>query len=440
MRRVVLGLVALAGCRQIFGVSVPEVVGDASVDDATSPPDAAICETQSVECATPEILRTCTSAGATAVDTVCAWGCTEHAGPAHCGALVPRGGALKPTDTTDFTGLTDQNIQSATIDGSAGAITTGNGTIRGAGQGIQNGIDYEVRGGVAIFRMKSVLLDGPITFAGPYSIAIVVDGHLGAAGDFDVRGACTDKTGGPGGFSGGMLRNAGGGAGGGGGASGGGGQAGGGGAGYGAVGGPGGTSTQVVEGGTTYGDVTITTLVGGSGGGAGNSMSATTSAHGGGGGGALQLVANGDIAVTGTINAGGCGGAPGTAGPGGGGGGGAGGTLLLEAPVVVLTGSIAVNGGGGGGGGGGGSAGGNGALGLANALGGDSLQGHGGPGGAGDLPTGTAGQGNVQYGGGGGGGVGRIRLETRTGAIGGLPTVSPPLTSAAATVATAVVD
>jgi hypothetical protein len=378
--------------------------------------------------------------GAIAVDTQCAWGCLASDGTPHCGALVPRGGAVSQADTTDFTGLTDQNIQSATIDGSGGTITSGNGTIRGAGQGIQNGIDYEVRGGVAIFRMKSVLLDGPITFAGPYAIAIVVDGHLGAAGDFNLHGACTDKSGGPGGFAGGILRNGGGGAGGGAGASGGGGQAGGGGGGYGAVGGSGGTSTQMVDGGAIYGDATIATLVGGSGGGAGNAMSSNLSARGGGGGGALQLVANGDIAVTGTINAGGCGGAAGAAGPGGGGGGGAGGTLLLEAPTVVITGSMAVNGGGGGGGGVDGTAGATGALGPANALGGDSLQGHGGSGGAGDLPTGTNGQGNMQYCGGGGGGVGRIRLETRTGTIGGLGTVSPPLASSAATVAPAVVN
>jgi hypothetical protein len=106
--------------------------------------------------------------------------------------------------------------------------------------------------------------------------------------------------------------------------------AGGGGASFCGKGGPGGGGTSTTE---TYGTSTLIPLVGGSSGG---------TQYGGEGGGAIQLVAGGQILVSGTVTAGGAGGNVGS------GGGGSGGALLLEAPVVTVTGVLAANGGGGG--------------------------------------------------------------------------------------------
>lgn len=419
-----MGLLALAGCRQIFGIHEPPSSDGGGISDISVLLDASTCKDVSLECASDTVLRSCTAVGEPPVDTACDWGCRDSPTP-HCAVLTPHGGAVAAEDTTDFTGLFDKSLQGVRIDGSAGTISDNGGTvIRDAGQGVRSGIDYEVRGGVAIFRMKSVVI-GDATFLGPYAIAIVTDRHIGVNGPLNLEGACTDRTGGPGGFSGGTLRNGGGGPGGGGGGGAGSTGAGGGGAGGADNGGTGGAQTQPIAGGPPNGDVGITMLVGGSGGGAGNAMSLNASAHGGGGGGALQLVANGDIAITGSINAGGCGGAPGVAGPGGGGGGGAGGSLLFEAPTIVATAPIAANGGGGGGGGASGTQGVAGGLGGNVASGGMSLQGGGGAGGALDMAAGSPGEGMIQNNGGGGGSVGRIRFETRTGGLGGAATISP---------------
>lgn len=100
----------------------------------------------------------------------------------------------------------------------------------------------------------------------------------------------------------------------------------------------------------TYGDADLVPLFGGMSGQWGGSGAGL----GGGGGGALQISAGMRISVPGTINAGGGGGREGretwiTSDAGGGGSGGA---VLLEAPVLSITGTITAEGGGGGGGGG----------------------------------------------------------------------------------------
>jgi hypothetical protein len=194
-----------------------------------------------------------------------------------------------------------------------------------------------------------------------------------------------------------------------------------------------GTVNSVTPIASTYGNATLVPLHGGS---SGQSASQLSSVRGGGGGGALQITAGQRIEVVGAIYAGGGGGIAGfnSQSYSGGSGGGSGGAILLEAPSVVMTGSLNANGGGGGGGGGQSKAGENGHdANTGTALGGQgddgggcALQGytHGGDGGNGATSSSEPGIGgrlhyisgclDVAYvgGGGGGGGLGRIRINT----------------------------
>jgi hypothetical protein len=164
---------------------------------------------------------------------------------------------------------------------------------------------------------------------------------------------------------------------------------------------------------------------------------------GGNPGGAVYLLAGRSIAIAGKVNASGAGGVGGIEGnnsSGGGGGGGAGGLIVLEAPLVTVTGSVFANGGGGGAGAGNvgdnsdnGKPGSDPATALTAAPGGGGTSG-GGNGGAGAAGTTAAAAGNKggggapqSAGGGGGGGAGVIRvLGPSPSSIGG--TVSPPAT------------
>ena len=163
---------------------------------------------------------------------------------------------------------------------------------------------------------------------------------------------------------------------------------------------------------------------------------------GGGGGGALQLVAGTSINISGSIHAGGGGGAGGQYDPDdqciGGAGGGSGGSLLVEAPNVSYSGTYYANGGSGGGGGN--NTGQEGEAGKDALSSSDPVQGgqgrdgascalygaiEGGDGGAGSSGDSQGGDGQdydsnqcpdlFPYvgGGGGGGGAGRLRINTR---------------------------
>jgi hypothetical protein len=211
---------------------------------------------------------------------------------------------------------------------------------------------------------------------------------------------------------------------------------GGGGGGYGSPGGPGGdggSGGELAGGapGSTYGTLEISPLVGGSGGGAGvpGPGGGGDGAGGGWGGGALQISARGHIVVApgGVIDASGDGGFGGRdqntdSAQGSGAGGGSGGALLLEAPYVLVEGSLTANGGGG-----------SGAwcdaapdaAELRGTWGGwDPIPAPGarqpagcdgrGAGGAGSDAEGGAGEAgeSVEKAGGGGGGAGRIRVNT----------------------------
>lgn len=394
VRYVVLAILA-TGCRALLGFDDPVIAqDDSSIPDTDIPlPDASLCVAASAECATASTLRSCSGPGAMALDTACVWGCVAS-GVAHCGSLVPSGGAVTPADL-DATGLADITLASTTIDSTSGVI---NGVT---------GFVFQVQNNVGIFRFKSLTITQGITIVGTRAVALVADGPIVISGVVDARGSCVGRSAGPGGGVGAPgSANAGAP---GGGTGGGANDDGGGGGGFGAVGG---TGRGGQPGGNSFGDPEITILRGGGGGGGGRN------GEGGGGGGGLQFVSNGQIVITavGGVNAGGCGAPDGGGGAlDGGGGGGAGGTILLEAPEVVIDGVLAVNGGAGADNN---NVGGAGRLDRTPAIGGGA------DGSAGPIITGRNG---VNSGDGGGGAAGRIRVNTRTGTatLGATSVLSP---------------
>jgi hypothetical protein len=365
--------------------------------------------------------------------TDCTWGCVTNGGP-HCGVPQPAGGAVTSMDVTDDSQLGDITfVSDFDIDGDSGAI----GPLRPPGMmGPVGGIDYEIRGNVAVFRFRSLTIGTgrKIRFRGSHPIALVATGSMTIAGDLDASAARSFA--GPGGAVGGQAQMAATGDGAGSAGEGNNGDAsGGGGGGHGAIGGAGGGSLMALPtvGGVMFDDATITNLAGGGGGGGGGGGNAN---QGGAGGGAVQLVAL-TIAMSGTINAGGGGGRHGGVGAGGAGGG-AGGTILIEGRTVSLLPMcfLAVNGGGGGGGGNGASAGNDGSDGdleMTSALGGAGAAGDGGDGGAGTMLAGSPGErAGTNGGGGGGGSVGWIRVNAQSAQIDSAVATSPALGSATA--------
>jgi hypothetical protein len=400
-----------AACQFSHGVLPPDGNG------SNVPPDSGPCTALVTECV-GDTLRVCTAVGMPATDYPCGWGCVAD-NPPHCAHLVPSGSGgvagngVMPSDVAGD-GLADITLgDGIVIDGDNGRI----GTLQDADQlhgpapGIENGIDFQFRGPVAMFRFKSLTVTGTVSLIGIRPIALVSDGDITINGVIDARGGCATFNPGPGGFAGGSAAGQDGSTptdtlGGGDGAAS---DSGGGGGAYGTAGGRG----EDASGGMPYGDAAISVLVGGAGGGAGGGGG--NFGRGGGGGGALQLISNTKVVVaTGGINAGGCGGKAGTGNNDSGGGGGAGGAILIEAPAVSVAGALAVNGGGGGGGGGGNAEpGSNGTLDRMPAAAGrgDTNDENGGSGAAGGTGAGSGGEGSTP--GGGGGGLGRIRINTR---------------------------
>lgn len=190
------------------------------------------------------------------------------------------------------------------------------------------------------------------------------------------------------------------------------------------VGGAGGRGAMIAGG--AGGPVVATTdlipLRGGSGGGVGGAITGVPT-PGGSGGGALQISARVAIHVGGVIYAGGGGGDGATAG--GGGGGGSGGAILLEAPVLDVTGVLWTAGGGGGGASGTTSGGYGedardmrGLLAASGGMAGGMIPGAGGDGAALAMLDGMSGETNGSmdgHGGGGGGGSGCIVLRDTAG-------------------------
>lgn len=434
---------------RVIGIAIVSACGFTATnmqreDGATSPidssvdayiPDATACQRGSAECiASNQMIRVCDGPGLQPHDEPCSWSCLSTP-DAHCGKLVPSGGAVTTADLDPTTlGDTQINGTSATINTDDGSITG----VRPAGIGsIMNGIDVTQRGNVTVFRFNKLTVNAlQLTIRGSRAAALVALTDITINGEVSAQGDCMARAAGPGGGAGGSSKGSGSGSGRGGSGDGDDNNCTGGGGG--ADGADGGDGGNINNGGSSFGAATIATLVGGGGGGGGGG---NMGGDGGGGGGALQLVANGRVTVNGLsplaggINAGGCGGRAGNS---CGGGGGAGGMILIEAPVIELKSStLAVNGGGGGGGSGGGN-GERGNLSTSKASGG---KGGGGPGAGnsggdggdgGDDDTATGGKApNNNRAGGGGGGVGRMRFNTLSGSIvtSGTTTFSPALTS-----------
>ncbi|HTR51323.1 MAG TPA: hypothetical protein VMJ10_11495 [Kofleriaceae bacterium] len=413
--------------------------GDARpIEDAGCPDAVATCDGD-------VLVTTCDGgSGSQLGSETCPWGCTLTAGP-HCEQLVPSGGGLLLGDVAAGSNLTTTSLGSDLfVDGDTGAIgSAGNPTsVRGSGSGVMNGIDFEERDPIAMFRFASLGVIGTVHLVGTHPIALVADGEISIGSTLDVTGSCANSAPGPGGFAGGSAAGAdGSGSGGGTGAAAA--SLAGGGGGFGGTGGGGANGASAAQhqaGGVVYGDPTLALLVGGGGGAAGGG--GATFGPGGGGGGAVQLESNTSVVIgnQGVINAGGCGGVSGTMTNNGGGGGGAGGAILIEAPLVTVMGTLAVNGGGGGGGGTTtASAGQSGQPSQAAAMGtsGGAGTAAGGNGASNMMADGMNGGNMAMQAAGGGGGVGRIRLNTRNN-MGLSPTgsvLSPPLMSGTTTTA-----
>ena len=414
MRWIATACALAAACG--FSTRIDNSATDAAADAI---PDASACRGASQECL-GDVLRACSGEGALPVDRTCPVGCTTSP-DVHCVAIQPHGGGAVAADL-DSTGLANVSLQpNLIIDGDTGRIgTTGNPTlVRGSGPNILNGIDYQVRGTIAVFRFKKLTIQGDVALIGGRAIVLVSDDDLDVGGVIDARGTCVGTNAGPGGHAGGPKATDGVIAGNGGGTGTSTNKLGGGGGGHGGVGGVG---RDTVTGGPVFGDAVITVLEGGGGGGGGGGGAGAGA--GGGGGGAIQLLSNGRIRIPAGagINAGGCGGATGIGGNDGGGGGGAGGTILLEGRTVDIDGTLAGNGGGGGGGDanpdGIAAPGTSGRLARTAALGFPGPTAAGGNGGAGATYDGGPGtNGGADDGGGGGGAVGRIRIDTLTGTL-----------------------
>ncbi len=324
------GQMCIAGTCELSGTDAP-IEPDAMIDAC---PTATCSGNDIVGCGAP---------------VTCDTGCSI-AGGAHCRELVPSNGittTLLAGVTTDVVVGDDWHFHADT-----GEIFDGANVLRIAGPGVIAGIRWiEIDGmGVFVARSWSVGVNDRWNGDGTNTIALYAATTITVVGRIDV--GADNNSGGPGGssatssMSGSSCRGragrffaAGFGEGGGGG----------GGRGAGANGGDSNMGASAGLGGIACSERPLTTpLRGGVGGGHGG---ASFENYGGGGGGALALVAMESITISGHVGAPGEGGsaaAPGVAGAGdGGGGGGGGGAVLVEAPLVTISGSLTANGGGG---------------------------------------------------------------------------------------------
>ena len=460
MKQTLLLVMALtAGCSFNPGKSNDDLggtVGDdmGGSDDMTpDAPDMVMVCTPGAKTCAGTTLSTCNLDG-TGVDTAtCALGCNTAGND--CQALQP----TAPAVASDFAygGLSEPTIAAAqtllVFDTDTGEIRDGSGAVvrmpnaTPMSRNVENGIGFHRVSGVGIWTFSKLTVPATTTvvFKSAYAASILSATDLTIAGTIDLRGyadptkalmggtstLCQGTVAGPGGTIGGTQSTVAMGMGAGGGAADL--STGAGGGGYGDTGGAGGKNGATNGGtaGTAAGMDTINPLLAGFGGGA-------SGGDGGGGGGALQLAAEGTITISGTINAGGCGGNPGLAAAPGGGGGGSGGAILVEAPTVHVTstGILAANGGGGGAGGSATATKGDpGDASVNPAVGGMGSGSR--PGGAGGVLGTTSGQSGTggNGAGGGGGGVGRVRLNSRTGATLDMnPVISPPPTQGTVTI------
>ncbi len=374
-------------------------------------------------CVSATQLRDCGQGGAI---VNCQLGCGGGFTDPHCRAMVPSNGVTRSDLSGVTAGVTVPKNKTGFINVNTGEITIDGNTVRDAGSGVNAGIGYFQRGGLAVLAVTSFSLDGgsSVRLSGNRPLILLSDGDVTIhGGTIDLSGGCfnTDQTtcGGPGGGNGGFGMFAAGGCGAGGNGTGGnnGPESGGGGGALGAPGAKGGDGDSGRPGGSggtiaACPGASLVPLAGGSGGGRGGGGD-QPGGNGGGGGGGLQITSFTLITLSkdgpnrGVLDAGGSGGSADATS--GGGGGGSGGGILLEAPAISISNSTVAANGGGGGDGGGGSNGGDGTLTTQPASGGSG----GNPGGDGGALNDAAqpGPGPADGAGGGGAGVGIIRLN-----------------------------
>lgn len=411
-----VGILASCGltlaCGEVRKSGNPD--GGGGGDDGNGSND--MCEASSALRCDGDVLVSCNDEGTAEVQTPCelrcdatALTCKDNVDPSNGFAAQLDAAAAEPA--LNVTQQTSVNVASD-FNASAGTLKVGSQQVKAALVPGANGapdvlvvsvnslsiapnvvLDFNTTSGM--WRALAIMSAGDVSIAGTIKVGPIVQ----LAGNDPCKGAASSAAGADNDYPGG------------------------GGGGFAQPGGNGGSVTGVgngAQGGTATGNPTLIPLRGGCPGG--------TNPFGGGGpgGGAIQITSASQITISGAIGAPGYGGIAG-------GGGGAGGGILLEAPVVSVTGGVFANGGGG--------ACGNynpvsqgmeGTFSTTPALGDQCPNGRrGGNGGAGTTPplngdsVGNA-SGTQDYAAGGGGGVGRIRINTLDMTIQGTGAQSPP--------------
>jgi hypothetical protein len=399
LARVFTWLVAAAGC----GFPRPSPVGGA--DDGDNMPPSICTANKPLRCDGSNLVH-CTSDGTAEVTEACTLGCS--ASPLHCNDIDPSNGLARYLDMA--AGEPDLDL------GMTAIINTSDGTVMVDGKSVvvRSALVAQPSAPTILVFIVHSLTANDVTIKGDVSGASGGDAFaLASEGDIRIGGIFNASAsighGGPGVYN---DANCKGGNGRGSGSS----LSGAGGGGFGAAGSAGGsasTDSDSATGGSSgqpTGTSTLIPLRGGC------DSGATDDEHPravGSGGGAMQLVSRTKISIIGVVAANGSSLS----------GGGSGGGILIEAPIVEVTGSVVANGAGGNSGCLFATPGENGRLDTTPALGGTcSAGGAGGNGGAGAIAA-TDGASvhlagpnlGAALAGHGGGGVGRIRINTAPG-------------------------
>jgi hypothetical protein len=408
-RRVRLGpvfvwLIVAAGC----GFPRPSPVGgedDGGAGDGT--PMSVCAADQPLRCDGNNLVR-CNSGGTAEVTETCSLGC--GASPLHCNVIDPSNGLARYLDMA--AGEPDLDL------GMTAVISTSDGTVMVDGKPVmvRSALLAQTNAPAILVFIVHGLTGNDVTISGDLSgssggnaFALVSNGDIRIGGIFNASARV--GSGGPGVYN---DANCKGGVGVAGPASS---LSGTGGGGFGTAGGTGGSASTIADsatggsGGKPTGTSTLTPLRGGCDSGAVDDLHPRAV---GSGGGAIQLVSHTKISIIGVVAANGSSLA----------GGGSGGGILIEAPIVEVTGSVVANGAGGNGGcffatrpGE------NGRLDATPALGGTCSSGEAGAGGNGAAGAiGATGgvsihlsNADAALAGHGGGGVGRIRINSTSG-------------------------
>jgi hypothetical protein len=405
-------LVVAAGC----GFPRPSPVGGA--DDGGDGMSASICAAnQSLRCDGSNLVR-CNSDGTAEVTDACSLGC--NVSPLHCNDIDPSNGLARYLDMA--AGEPDLDL------GMTAIINTGDGTVTADGKSVMVRsvlVAQPSAPTILVFIVHS-LTANDVTINGDNAFSLVSNGDIRIGGIFNASAGTGS---GPGVYN---DSNCKGGVGVGSGSS----RSGTGGGGFGTAGGAGGSASTIGDsatggsGGKPTGAPALTPLRGGCDSGAADDLHPTAVGHGGG---AIQLVSHTKISIIGVVAANGSSVF----------GGGSGGGILIEAPIVEVSGSVVANGAGGNSGCLFETPGENGRLDATPALGGtcssNNEAGAGGNGAAGAIAaTGGASihlsNSDAALAGHGGGGVGRIRINSAPGNFHRAGLFSPnPTTGAIAT-------